>query len=159
MRMEMGETPAREDRNHSSGDARPAARLWGINVLLVEDDAADTSLILSALQRHPNVSAAHAADTPVLALRQLSSGFLTPNLILLDIHMPRMNGFEFLDELRKLPSMRDTPVVFLTTSGLAKDVVGARWSSALAYVVKPDSFSELQLRLDRVIKRVLSSPP
>ncbi|MBV9511733.1 MAG: response regulator [Caulobacteraceae bacterium] len=123
---------------------------------MVEDDAADSSLILNALLRHPNVSAAHAADSPDVALRQLASGFLTPNLVLLDIHMPRMDGFQFLTKLRRIPGLDRVPVVFLTTSALAKDVVGARDSTALTYIVKPDNFAGLRSRLDAVIRRVTS---
>jgi len=135
------------------GQARPAARLWSINVLVVEDDAADSSLILNALLRHPNVSAAHAADSPDVALRQLASGFLTPNLVLLDIHMPRMDGFEFLEQIRELPHMAQVPVVFLTTSRLRRDVAKAKRSSASMYLVKPDEYFDLQAGLNGVIRR------
>src|SRR5271154_5240405 len=71
-------------------EPRPSQHVWSINVLLVEDDAADASLCLNVLKRHPNVSAAHAADAPDVALQQLAAGHLQPDLILLDIHMPRI---------------------------------------------------------------------
>jgi CheY-like chemotaxis protein len=130
--------------------------MWSIDVLVVEDDAADSNLILGALKRHPKVASAHAADTPHLALRQLAAGAMKPDLVLLDIHMPRLDGFEFLDALRKVPAMAQVPVVFVTTSARAMDVVSAKLSSASLYVVKPDSFIELQTRLDGVIKRLFS---
>jgi len=137
-------------------EPRPALRVWSINVLLVEDDAADTSLILNVLRRHPNVSAAHAADEPDFALRQLTEGHLRPDLVLLDIHMPRINGFGFLEAFRQIPAMQTVPVVFLTTSCLGRDVVAARHSSASFYLIKPDNYVELQTRLDGVIKRAIS---
>jgi two-component system, chemotaxis family, chemotaxis protein CheY len=129
---------------------------WNINVLVVEDDAADTTLIVSALRRHPNVATASATNAPDLVLQQLNDGYLLPDLILLDIHMPRLDGFGFLKALRQIPAMAVVPVVFLTTSGLGKDVVVARSSSASSYLVKPDSYAELQTRLDEVIKRAVS---
>lgn len=137
-------------------DPRPPLHVWAINVLLVEDDAADTSLILNVLRRHPGVSTAHPADAPDLALQQLAAGHLRPDLILLDIHMPRMDGFSFLENLRGIPAMAAVPVVFLTTSCLGKDVVAARHSSASFYLIKPDNYAELQTRLDGVIKRAIS---
>jgi CheY-like chemotaxis protein len=130
--------------------------LWNLNVLLVEDDAADASLILSVLQRHASVSTARAMDSPALALSQVATGRIIPDLVLLDIHMPRINGFQFLERLRQIPSMVSVPVVFLTTSGLDRDVSEYVRGSAVSYVLKPDSYGELQTRLDAVIKRAVS---
>jgi two-component system chemotaxis response regulator CheY len=137
-------------------ELRPPQNNWNINVLVVEDDPADTSLILNVLRRHPGVSSAHAIDSPDVALEQLRAGHLSPDLVLLDIHMPRIDGFGFLESLRKIPAMARTPVVFLTTSCLASDVVEARHCSASSYVIKPDTYAELQTRLDAVIRKAVS---
>jgi len=134
----------------------PAPRPQNIAILLVEDDPADTGLILNVLKRHPQVSSVSAADAPDIALIQLESGFLQPDLILLDIHMPRVNGFQFLERLRRIRAMITTPVVFLTTSCRVTDVMEARRGSAAFYVVKPDTYGELQERLDAVVKRAIS---
>jgi CheY-like chemotaxis protein len=136
---------------------QPPRRVWSLNVLLVDDDAADVSLILNVLRRHPNVSTAHATDAPEFALRQLADGRMKPDLILLDIHMPRVDGFTFLEELRRIPTMAIVPVVFLTTSCLAKDVMVARGSSASLYVIKPDTYDALQASLNGVLRRVVRS--
>jgi CheY-like chemotaxis protein len=133
-----------------------APRAWNINVLLVEDDAADTNLILNVLQRHPKVSTTHAVAAPDVALLQLEVGHLEPDLVLLDIHMPRIDGFQFLERLRRIAAMGSVPVVFLTTSSLVSDVMQARQGSAASYVIKPDTYAELQERLDHVIERVIS---
>lgn len=144
-----------------SGDRRSrlaqvAQRRWGIKVLLVEDDIADANLILSVLKRHPEVWIVRAENTPDSALSVLSSGKLTPDLVLLDIHMPRINGFQFLEVLRRIPGTATLPVVFLTTSCLEKDVIAAKQSSASLYVIKPETYLDLQIQLDRVVKRTLS---
>jgi len=133
---------------------KEAVKRWSINVLLVDDDAADAALIMHALKRHPDV--AHAMDSPVAALRLLDNGSLQPDLILLDIRMPVINGFEFIERLRRNPATFDTPVVFLTTSRLERDVAAARDSSVCLYVVKPESLGDLRARLDVVIKRAKS---
>src|SRR5580700_8521537 len=79
-------------------EPRSLIRTWSLNVLLIDDDLADTCLILSALKRHPQVSAAHATDAPEFALRQFEAGRLKPDLVLLDIHMPKVSGFTVLTE-------------------------------------------------------------
>jgi two-component system response regulator AdeR len=129
-----------------------------VNVLVVEDDAADASLIESALVRHPDVCAAHMASDPDEALKLLADGTLRPDLILLDINMPKTNGFAFADELRRHPATADTPVAFLTSSRHRRDIETARQLDVCSYVVKPESFADLQTRLDVVIKRVKSGP-
>jgi DNA-binding response OmpR family regulator len=132
---------------------RSPVRTWSLNVLLIDDDAADTSLILNALRRHPQVSAAHATDAPEFALRQLETGRLKPDLVLLDIQMPRLNGFAVLTKLRRIPSMAEVPVVFLTTSRLESDVIRAKGATASSYVIKPESYLELQARLNGVVRQ------
>jgi CheY-like chemotaxis protein len=134
-------------------EPQPPKRVWSLNVLVIDDDAADTSLILNVLKRHPQVASARATDAPEFALRELEMGRLKPDLILLDIHMPRVDGFTFLRNLRDIPEMTDLPVVFLTTSCLASDVNRTARSTASQYLVKPDSFLELQSCLNGVLRR------
>lgn len=143
-------------RSRSRMKPRPERKVWSINVLLVEDDVADTSLILNVLRRHPGVANVQASNSPALMLRQLEANHMLPDLVLLDIRMPKLDGFEFLERLRDIPTMADVPVVFLTTSRLASDVIEARHSSASFYVIKPDTYPELESRLDGVIRRTLS---
>jgi CheY-like chemotaxis protein len=137
---------------------RPSLSLnvWRVNVLVVEDDEADADLIVHALKQHPDVGAVETRNDPDKALRELKAGRLIPTIILLDIHMPRLDGFEFVDRLRQIPPMRNVPVVFLTTSRLVRDVEEARRSSACGYLVKPERFEELQSSIDRVIKQAIA---
>jgi CheY-like chemotaxis protein len=130
--------------------------LWSIEVLVVDDDAADTSLILEALRGHPRINSCKALDAPDVALFQLAQGWLRPNLILLDIHMPKLDGFTFLEALRDIPRMQNTPVVMLTTSRHARDVELARERDVCSYVVKPDSYEELRTRIYSVVKQALT---
>lgn len=133
---------------------RPSpSRTWSLDVLLIDDDVADTCLILSVLKLHPQVSAVHATNAPEFALRQLELGRLNPDLVLLDIHMPKVNGFTFLRKMRLIRKLTSVPVVFLTTSRLESDIVWARDATASSYVVKPDSYFELQSRIDGVVRQ------
>jgi CheY-like chemotaxis protein len=137
-------------------EADPARRIWTINVLLVDDDVADTSLIIDALKRHPGVSAFRTSNAPHSVLHELAEGRIKPDLVLLDICMPHMDGFTFLKRLRMIPACAATPVVLLTTSGLRRDAQEALASSAVSYVIKPPSFAQLQARLDTAIRRTIA---
>ena len=136
----------------------PAAtsRRWTIDILVVEDDEADRSLITDVLKRHPKVSAMSATDAPEQALADLARGRLRPDLIFLDINMPRLNGFKFLEALRQIPAMRTTPVVVLTTSRMARDVEDACTGGVSLYVVKPDTYEAFKTRLGSVIEQALN---
>jgi CheY-like chemotaxis protein len=85
-------------------------------VLVVEDDAATRDLTRRQLERL-GVEIADAADGSE-ALAWLASN-LPPALILLDLLMPRMDGFAFLDEIAKMPQLRDVPIVILTAVELS----------------------------------------
>jgi CheY-like chemotaxis protein len=132
---------------------RPRRRIWSLNILVVDDDPADTALVLAALNANPDVSSARATDSPEFALRQFAAGQrLKPDLVLLDIHMPKLDGFAFLRAMRRIPAMKHVPVVFLTTSALGSDVAKTKDSSATLYVLKPDSYADLQARLNGVVR-------
>jgi DNA-binding response OmpR family regulator len=151
--LESDQLRARRALNAMLGTA-PSSNSPGMRILLVEDDFADTQLIQRALHRHPHVSEVVARNSPARTLMELSSGRIRPALVFLDISMPGMNGFQFLDAMRKIRIMDDTPVVFLTSSAFVSDVGRAIRSSARDYIVKPDTFEELESKLDVAIRRV-----
>ncbi|WP_055589632.1 response regulator [Peterkaempfera griseoplana] len=120
------------------------------DVLLVEDDPADAMLIEDALlERGGARRLTHVADG-VAALEHLRDPEnARPDLIVLDLNMPRMNGREFLSVLKHDESLRAIPVVVLTTSAAPDDVAGAYQRHANAYVTKP-------VNLDDFIRAVQS---
>jgi CheY-like chemotaxis protein len=137
---------------------RPRAALepCSIRVLLVEDDPADANMVMDVLQRHPNVGAATLFQAPDEALFQLAAGSYLPDLILLDIRMPKVNGFTFMEALARIPGARDTPVVILTTSRFMRDMEKARAHQARGYIVKPDCYRDLKSELDGAVKQAIS---
>ena len=116
-------------------------------LLLVEDDEVDVLSVQRALARLParfQVEAARNGEEALAWLR--NRGNVPPFMILLDINMPRMNGHEFLAELRKDPTLRTLPVVVLTTSPHEADRDRLYAAGITAYFVKPtttEDFSEL----------------
>jgi len=127
-----------------------------LDVLVVEDDAADTRLIQTALRRQPEIGNVATRNLPGRALLELSAGRLQPGLVLLDIIMPRLDGFEFLEVMRRVPAMTGVPVVFLTTSAATRDIRRANDNAAFGYIVKPDSYEELEARIGAVIRQAVN---
>jgi CheY-like chemotaxis protein len=119
-------------------------------VLLVEDDDADAMLIEEALVDRGMARSVQRATDGVAALAYLrDDDSRRPDLIVLDLNMPRMNGRELLAVLKGDPVLSCVPVVVLTTSAAPDDVAGAYREHANAYVTKP-------VNLDDFIKAVQS---
>ena len=107
-------------------------------VLLVEDDKADVLLITESLLERGMARDVRLAADGIAALEMLrESDRPRPDLIVLDLNMPRMNGLELLTHLKADPDLSLIPVVVLTTSSTPEDVTGAYRRHANAYVTKP----------------------
>ncbi|MFF7340796.1 response regulator [Streptomyces sp. NPDC008163] len=121
------------------------------DVLLVEDDMADAMLIEEALSERGARNLVQVTDG-VAALEHLRSpGTVRPDLIVLDLNMPRMNGQDLLKVLKTDDDLQTIPVVVLTTSTAPEDVTSAYNSHANAYVTKPvnlDSFEQAVQSID-----------
>ncbi|HET6855606.1 MAG TPA: response regulator [Streptomyces sp.] len=114
------------------------------DVLLVEDDVADAMLIEEALSERGARNLVQVTDG-VAALEHLRDpGTARPDLIVLDLNMPRMNGRELLKVLKSNEDLQSIPVVVLTTSNSPDDVAGAYSSHANAYVTKPVNLEEFE---------------
>ncbi|MEU9182371.1 response regulator [Streptomyces sp. NPDC048550] len=114
------------------------------DVLLVEDDAADAMLIEEALSERGTRNLVQVTDG-LAALEHLRApGSVRPDLIVLDLNMPRMNGRDLLRVLKSDETLQTIPVVVLTTSSAPDDVVGAYSSHANAYVTKPVNLEEFE---------------
>jgi CheY-like chemotaxis protein len=120
----------------------------GAKILLVEDDPGDRELIGRALQEVGlQVDLGFAADGQEaldLLLRgrcEDSASPRRPNLILLDLNMPRVNGYQVLAELRKYADLDRIPVVVLTTSRQQQDIARSYDLGANSFVSKPAEIS------------------
>jgi CheY-like chemotaxis protein len=125
-----------------------------LNILLVEDDEVDVMTVKRAFDRGHIANPLYVAGDGIEALEKLRSGEIPPQrrLVLLDLNMPRMNGIEFLKEIRKDPELCQTPVVVLTTSDMDRDKFAAYDLNIAGYLVKPvtfDRFCELVVTLNK----------
>lgn len=132
------------------------------HVLLVEDDPADALLIEEALTDRGIARAIGRADDGVEALEYLRSpANPRPDLIVLDLNMPRMNGRELLAVLKEDDDLCTIPVVVLTTSATPADVSAAYQRHANAYVTKPvnlDDFLQSVRSIDQFFLETATIP-
>lgn len=113
------------------------------SVLLVEDDPADALLIEDALVERGMARSIAQVPDGLAALDHLrDTANERPDLIILDLNMPRMNGRELLAALKKDQDLGSIPVVVLTTSAAPDDIAGAYRQHANAYVAKPINLTE-----------------
>jgi CheY-like chemotaxis protein len=116
-----------------------------IEVLLVEDDPGDVLLIREAFEFnkvHNNLNVVHDGEQALAYLRNEGeyADKLRPDLMLLDLNLPRKDGREVLAEVKGDPSLRAIPIVVLTTSEAEEDVLKSYQLHANAYVTKPVDF-------------------
>jgi CheY-like chemotaxis protein len=115
-----------------------------LNILLVEDDDVDVMNVRRAFQRAHVSNPLHVAGNGVEALEMLRGDTIPAGrrLVLLDLNMPRMNGIEFLREIRADAGLRALPVVVLTTSNDERDKVDAYNLNVAGYLLKPVTFTD-----------------
>ena len=144
-----------------------APTLAPMEILLVEDSPTDRLMVREALGHARLANRVHAVEDGVLALAFLhrEGEFATaprPDLILLDLNMPRKNGREVLAEVKADPALRAIPVVVFTSSTAAADVAGAYDLHANCYLAKPvnfDGFAQMLGVLDHFWLEIATLPP
>jgi CheY-like chemotaxis protein len=124
-------------------------------ILLVEDDEADIALITEAFAAHHAPVRLHTARDGIQALEFLrrEDGHTEaprPNLILLDLNMPRMDGREFLTVVKNDPDLGTIPVVVFTTSDAPPDITTSYTAHANAYVTKPLDLDEFDAAVSEI---------
>jgi CheY-like chemotaxis protein len=115
-----------------------------INILLVEDDEVDVMTVKRAFQKANITNPLYVASNGIEALEVLRKEELPPQrrLILLDVNMPKMNGIEFLREVRADPKLQTVSVVVLTTSNEERDRIEAFKLNVAGYLLKPVTFGQ-----------------
>lgn len=137
-----------------------------VHILLVEDDAVDAEVIVRSFQKlkiaNPIVIVADGYEA--LAVLRGEGGrerLSRPYIILLDINMPRMNGLEFLQAIRKDEELQQSIVFVLTTSNNESDMVAAYASQVAGYFLKTqcgDAFLDLP-KMMKNYWRIVEFPP
>jgi CheY-like chemotaxis protein len=114
-----------------------------VHVLLVDDDDVDVMGVKRAFKKAKIANPLHVARDGIEALAMLrgtggNDAIPKPYIVILDLNMPRMDGLEFLDEVRKDPDHRDAVVFVLTTSKADEDRAASYDKNVAGYIVKSD---------------------
>src|SRR5260370_29524295 len=118
-----------------------------VRILIVEDNRGDVLLVREALKEsNLKFELTHIADGEqafdYLQRRGVHRNADLPNLVLLDLNLPRRDGWEVLDEIRTMPDLRSTPVVILSSSGNPEDRERAARTPNSLHIRKPSTLDE-----------------
>ena len=133
-----------------------------ITIVLAEDDPDDQVLVREAFLEAQMVADLHIVNDGLELLEHLRGKGPRPDLILLDLNMPRMSGHEALAEIKNDPELRSIPVIVLTTSKAEEDVVATYDSGANSFITKPVTFPGLvdaMATLEKYWLRLVEIPP
>lgn len=130
-----------------------------INILLVEDNPADQELTLRAIEKTAPNTTLTILDNGEKALHYLThekefknTHHTHPDLILLDINLPRKSGDQVLEFLKQHPDLKHIPVVILTTSNSQQEIKKLYNLGASSYIVKPLSFDQFTQSIEKLSK-------
>lgn len=118
-------------------------------VLVVDDDVEVAKSIEASLRKNYQVSVVYSGIEAIKEARRHR-----PDLIVLDVVMPGMDGLETCRELRVDPALASVPILFLTALGRPEDRVAGLRAGADDYLTKPFNLEELQLRIAAILRRV-----
>lgn len=108
-----------------------------VSLLMIEDDDIDATAMKRALQKLKLLNPVYRARDGLEGIELLRAGEVpSPYIILLDLNMPRMNGLEFLEELRSDPALTHSVVFVLTTSKSDEDILAAYREHVAGYLFK-----------------------
>lgn len=122
------------------GDWRAATGAMAGTVLYIEDNPSNLRLMEMIASHFPNLTLL-TAESAELGLKIATS--TPPDVILLDINLPGMNGFDAMERLRALPATRDIPVVAVTANAMPDEIEKGRLAGFRDYLIKPIRISEL----------------
>lgn len=123
-----------------------------MNILFIEDDAIETMKLHRAIKKlncNHNIIEAKNGEEALIYLR---SDEVLPDIILLDLNMPRMSGIDFLKILKADDEMMYLPTIILTTSENRSDLLECYRIGIAGYVIKPLKYSDYESNLDKVFK-------
>ena len=138
-----------------------------VEILLAEDNPGDAKLTEKAFEQGNILNNLHIVEDGVEAMKFLRQedeyqDHSKPDLVLLDLNMPRMDGWEVLEEIDQDPELRGFPVIVLTSSEAESDIVKSYELQANAYLTKPvdyTGFMDIVQRFEDFWLSVVKMPP
>jgi CheY-like chemotaxis protein len=122
------------------------------NILVAEDERDIRELINFTLTfaGHKITAAANGAE----AVEMAKKASPPPDLIMMDVRMPRMTGYEACREIKSIEALKDIPVVFLSAKGQDEEIQTGIQAGAIDYILKPFAPDELTRRIGEILQRI-----
>lgn len=122
------------------------------HILVAEDERDIRELIVFTLgfAGHEVTQAANGADAVEIVLAAETK----PDLIMMDVRMPRMSGYEACRQIKSVPELRAIPVVFLSAKGQDEEIQNGIDAGAVAYILKPFAPDELNRRIGEILRQI-----
>lgn len=124
------------------------------HILIVDDDSDDRELFMEALREVDESVLCTYATNGQNALKTLKDPAFKPDFIFLDLNMPIMDGKQCLKQLKKLPRIREIPVIIFSTSTLLEDEMEVQQLGASFFFTKPDFFGQLVEKMKFILSAV-----
>ena len=121
-----------------------------INVLIVDDSAVVRQVLSAKLTEHARINVLDVAADPIYALEKMQKHW--PDVIVLDVEMPRMDGISLTRKLRENPGFKSTPILILTTESSDQMKQAGRSAGATGWLVKPFDPGRLIEVIQKVIR-------
>lgn len=122
-----------------------------LKILLIEDDTIEVMKFIKVIEtlggNHQIIEAKNGEE----AWETLNSGKQLPDIILLDLNMPKVNGIEFLASLKKDAALKHIPSIVLTTSNNPKDIMECYKIGIAGYILKPLKYEDYVTRINKVL--------
>ncbi len=126
--------------------------MQALHILLIEDDQIEAIKFKKVLTAFNDIHQVEVAVNGEEALKRLHSDREMPDIILLDLNMPKMNGIEFLKVLKQEQGLRYTPVIILTTSNNHEDVKASYEAGAAGYLLKPLRYQDYKNQINMLVE-------
>ncbi len=122
-----------------------------LKILLLEDDIIEVMKVnrtISSLKLNHEIIGANNGEDAIKILQNRDD---LPDIILLDLNMPKINGIEFLNFLKKDPFLQYLPTIILTTSNNQKDLLECYKLGIAGYIIKPLKYGEYVTKLEKLL--------
>jgi CheY-like chemotaxis protein len=123
-----------------------------LNILLIEDDAIEVMKFNRVLKSMDTAHKVVEANNGEEALEVLKQREIIPDIIILDLNMPKINGIEFLGILKEDDVLKYIPAIILTTSNNHKDVMECYRLGIAGYIIKPLKYDDYVTRIKKLIE-------
>jgi CheY-like chemotaxis protein len=120
-------------------------------IMVIDDDDDDQEIFLTAMEKIPGEFEFISFNSAHAAWGKLSKKEMKPDVIFLDLNMPMMSGQQFLTAIKSDESLKDIPVIILSTSSNARTIDLTKQLGARDFITKPNNFKELTLILQKIL--------